>query len=326
MKKKIDCSKKGSKNNNLNELTKINQNLPNLTKINQNLPNSTELNCDSNTDETTINCSFCNKKYVNKYTLARHMNICKIKKENDIEKENIFKLLLEKEKQNELEINELKKQNKKLMDKIDKLIMKCNSKASKTINNTQNNTENNISNTTNNIVMVNFGKEDLSIIDEKLFIDRIINKITISGVKIPDEVLKIIHFNPMYPQLSNIYISDINREKCMVYENGDWILSNIDNIPQIIDKICLFSTDQINILREKYPNKKQLNDRLNAIEKYNNMIDEDYIQYLRDEDDDYNNNKSLIKRAKDFKKLTYETIKNTLYNEGKKIKKNIKKD
>jgi hypothetical protein len=42
---------------------------------------------------------------------------------NDIEKENIFKLLLlEKDKQKELEINELKKQNKKLMDKIDKLI------------------------------------------------------------------------------------------------------------------------------------------------------------------------------------------------------------
>jgi hypothetical protein len=97
-------------------------------------------------------------------------------------------------------------------------------------------------------------------------------------------------------------------------------------IYQIMDKICLFSTDQINILREKYPNNKQLNDRLNTIEKYNNMIDEDYIRDLReDEDDDYNN-KSLIKRAEDFKKLTYETIKNTLYNEGKKLKKTIKKD
>ena len=36
------------------------------------------------------------------------MNICKIKRESDIEKENIFKLLIEKEKQKELEINELK--------------------------------------------------------------------------------------------------------------------------------------------------------------------------------------------------------------------------
>ena len=59
--------------------------------------------------------------------------------------------------------------------------------------------------------MVNFGKEDLSIIDEKQFMDRVVKKPLLSGVKIPDEVLKIIHFNPQYPQLSNIYISDIKR-------------------------------------------------------------------------------------------------------------------
>jgi hypothetical protein len=64
----------------------------------------------------------------------------------------------------------------------------------------------------NNIVIVNFGKEDLSVIDERQFIDKIVKKNNISGVKIPDEVLKIIHFNPQYPQLSNIYISNINRE------------------------------------------------------------------------------------------------------------------
>ena len=76
-------------------------------------------------------------------------------------------------------------------------------------------------------------------------------------------------------------------------------------------------------LREKYPNNKALNDRLNVIEKYNNMIDEDYIQDLR-EDDDYNYNFPLIKRAEDFQKLAYNTIKKTLYNEGKKLKKIIK--
>ena len=127
----------------------------------------------------------------------------------------------------------------------------------------------------------------------------------------------------MYPQLSNIYISDINREKCMVYDEGEWKLSNIDNIPLIIDKICLFSSEQINILREKFPNNKAINDRLNVIEKYNNMINEDYVQDLR-EDDDYNNNKPLIKRAEDFQKMAYGTIKKTLYNEGKKLKKNIR--
>lgn len=286
-------------------------------------------------------CSFCNKKYSSKYTLARHINdSCKIKKETDNEKENIFKLLLEKDKENKEKINQLEKQNKILMAKIDKLIsLKEHPKSSKiindnktitnnhsnSINNTQNinntNNTNNSNNTQNNIVMVNFGKEDLSIIDKQIFLDRIIKKPMISGVKIPDEVLKIIHFNPIYPQLSNIYISDINRDKCMVYENGEWILSNIDNIPQIMDKICLFSQEQITMLKNKYPNNKPLQDRLKVIEKYNNMIDSDYIEELKD---DIENNKSEIKRCEDFQKNTHNTLKKTLYNEGKKIKKNIK--
>ena len=356
----FDCSKKGNKNNNLDELTEINQISPNFTKINQISPNLTELNLNSNnneiflkdpnysnilksdfddltetnnisnTDETTFCCSFCNKKLGNKYSLSRHLkDRCKVKNSIDEEKENTFKILLEIDKKKDDEINELKKQNKLfeeqnkiLMDKIDKLInMKSNSKPSKIINNNQkitNNTQN------NNIMLVNFGKEDLKTIDEREFIDRIIKINKITGVKIPDEVLKIIHFNPKYPQLSNIYISDINREKCMVYEDGEWKLSNIDNIPQIMDKICLFTKDQIEYLREKHPNNKALNDRLNTIEKYNNKIDDDYIQDLR-EDDDYNGNKNLIKDAEDFQKYAYNTLKKTLYNEGKKLKKNIKK-
>jgi hypothetical protein len=167
--------------------------------------------------------------------------------------------------------------------------------------------------------MVNFGKEDLSIIDEKQFIDRIIKKPNVSGVKIPDEVLKIIHFNPQYPQLSNIYISDINREKCMVYEDGEWKLSNVDNIPQIMDKVCVFSADQINNLRTKHSNNKPLEDRLNTIEKYNNMIDGDYIDELRDDD-----RQNEIIHCESFQKHAYNTLKKTMYNEGKKIKKTIK--
>ena len=332
--------------NNLPEFTEINQNLPELARIYQNLPKLAQEQLNQNLEENNLNnknfsCSYCHKIFTTKYTLKRHLNgICKIKKDNDEEKENIFKLLLEKDKQKEIEINELKKQNKLfekqnkiLMDKIDKLIqLKENLKTSKTINNNQkitnntnntNNIQNNTQNNTQNIVMVNFGKEDLRIIDEKQFIERIIKKPNVSGVKIPDEVLRIIHFNPQYPQLSNIYISDINREKCMVYEDGEWKLSSIDNIPQLMDKICLFSQEQINILREKYPNNKIVNDRLNSLEKYNNMIDDDYIQDLK-EDNDYNNNKPLIKRAEDFQKYTYNTIKKTLYNEGKKLKKNNK--
>jgi len=339
MNKKFDCSSKKSNNNKDTILCQIVPNhiemmpkyaeystIKNLQTVN-NVPDIQN----NNQNNTDLNCHYCQKKFSSKSTLTRHLKInCSVKKEDDKEKENIFKLLLEKEKQHieeiklhKEEVNELKKQNKLLLDKIDKLIKSTSNQCKTTTNNNISNSNNvtNSINTQNNIVMVNFGNEDLSIIDNKIFMDRIVKKPMLSGVKIPDEVLKIIHFNPQYPQLSNIYISDINRDKCMVWEDGEWKLSNVDNIPQIIDKVCLFSTEQINDLKDKYPNNKLLQERLNTIEKYNNMIDNDYLEDLKDNQDDFNNNKPLIKRCEDFQKHTYNTIKKTLYNEGKKIKK-----
>jgi len=328
--KKNDCRLKNViSNNNLNIPILI-QNIP--IPI-QNIPShSQETNLVNEPKENNFYCGFCSKQYSSKSNLNKHTKNCKIKKEDDNQKENIFKLLLEKDKENKERIIKLEEQNKLLMKKIDKLInMKENLKQSAIPinNNISNSNSNNITNSNNtqnntqNIVMVNFGKEDLSIIDEKIFLDRIVKKPLLSGVKIPDEVLKIIHFNPQYPQLSNIYISDINREKCMVWEDGEWKLSNVDNIPQIMDKICIFSSEQINDLREKYPNNKPLLERLNILEKYNNMIDNDFLEDLKDDNVD-NNNKLLITRCEDFQKHTYNTIKKTLYNEGKKIKKTVK--
>ena len=366
----FDCSKKVNTSDNFDEIAKISTNLQKLAEISTNLHELAQVKFNSNNNENILKsefddiieinddiietndninleqnifcCSFCNKKLSSKYILLRHMkDYCKVKKENDEEKENIFKSLLEKDKKKDMEITELKKQNelfekqnKILMDKIDKLI-NINLKSSKTINNNKKTINNNqktittnnnqkITNTmNNNIIMVNFGKEDLSIIDEKQFIDRVVKKPLLSGVKIPDEVLKIIHFNPEYPQLSNIYISDINREKCMVFEDGEWKLSSVDNIPQIMDKICIFSNEQINMLKEKYPNNKPLLDRLNIIEKYNNLIDVNFLEDLKDDNGD-GINQNQISRCVEFQKYTYDIFKNTLYNEGKKIKKNTK--
>src|SRR3990167_10779808 len=83
-------------------------------------------------------CYYCNKKYSSNSTFIRHLKInCKVKKENDYEKENIFKILLNNDKQykkelkyhkeeiklHKNEVNELKITNTSLMDKIDKLIL-----------------------------------------------------------------------------------------------------------------------------------------------------------------------------------------------------------
>ena len=361
--RKFDCSQNKDKQTDVKDEEKGNldqiQNIPKKSISNPecSIMDFTILNDDPNNKINTIDdelreleeiekiddnivCGFCLKSYSSKSNLNKHLKVCKVKKTNDLEKENIFKLLLEKDKQKEKqieelkkynqqiikhnkdEVNELKKQNKLLMDKINKL-MKSNLNLSSSPITSTSNSNNSIANSnntinSNNVVMVNFGKEDLSVIDERQFIDRIV-KNNISGVKIPDEVLKIIHFNPKYPQLSNIYISDINREKCMVFEDGEWKLSNVDNIPQIMDKVCVFSSEQISNLRMKHPDNKPLKDRLNTIEKYNNMIDGDYMDDLRDD-----GRHVEITRCEEFQTHTYNTLKKTLYNEGKKLKKTMK--
>jgi hypothetical protein len=92
----------------------------------------------------------------------------------------------------------------------------------------------------------------------------------------------------------------------MVYENGEWKLSSIDNIPKIMDKVYIFYADQINTLRSKYPNNKPLQDRLGIIEKYNNFIDGNYLEDLKDNNVD-GINKNQISRCDDFQAHTYNT-------------------
>ena len=270
------CNKEfGRKSNYLTHINKkfsCNKNLAHNIEIapksTKKAPKSTEkTEKTENPENTYINselmCKYCKKVFCRKTVLKKHFDRCKVKKQDENEKDLIFKQLLEKDKQNKIEIDELKNQNKILMDKINKLIsLKEHSKSKKTINNKT--IINQTNNQTNNIVMVNFGKEDLSIIDKEIFLDRVV-KNRLYGVKVPEEILKIIHFNPNYPQLSNIYISDINREKYMIFEDGEWKLSPIDKIPEVIEKVALYSNNLDDHLRTKYPKNKSVINRLDNI-------------------------------------------------------------
>jgi len=109
----------------------------------------------------------------------------------------------------------------------------------------------------------------------------------------------------------------------MIYESGEWKLTPSDKIPEIIDKVVLFSNEAETKLREQFPNNKKLNDRLDIIKKYNDMNDNEYVQELKDAmEDEEADNADIIKRCEDFQKKTYNTFKTTMYNEGIKIKKN----
>lgn len=299
------------------------------------------------------NCKYCLKTFSRPDVLTRHLkNYCKVKKQQDEEKEDIFKRLLLQEtllKEKDAQIHKLISQNDVLINKIcvleekvDKISNSSNSsnsinpsKSRKTINNTTNmtNSNNTTNNTTNNtntsntnngiiVQLVNYGKEDLDKIDIKHFVNNIVKNNKVCGVKIPEEILKLIHFNPAYPELNNIYISDINREKCMIYDDGMWKLTSDDKIPEVIEKVVSFSYERENELREKYANNKPLIDRLNTINKYTKFNDIEYLETLREkQQEELADNKDEIKRCEDFQKKTYDTFKTTMYNEGLKIKK-----
>jgi hypothetical protein len=348
-------------NNNNNNISNLNDTSNNLEI--DNLLTNNILNNDYGNKDNSFCCGYCLKSYSTKSNLNKHLNTsCKVKQEKDAEKENIFKLLLEKDnenkefkeiikeqtviikehkeklnqhneiitqilQQNQILIKELKNLKKEKITKLPNT-KNINSHNTNTINSTTNTTNTTNTNTTNtqnnNIVMFNFGKEDLGIIDKQIYIDRVVKK-PITGVKIPEEILKIIHFNHQYPQLSNIYISDINREKCMIWEDGEWKLSPVDKIPEVIDKVVNYSNGVETELREKFINNKKVNERLDIVNKYIKMNDSDYVEELKlDQDDNNEDNKDVIKRCEGFQKLTYDTFKTTLYNEGKNIKKSIK--
>ena len=331
--------------------------------------------------EQNISCGYCLSTFSRKGNLNKHLKYnCKVKKQQDKEKEEIFKQLLIKDnllKEKEELINkkdeQLNLKNEQITQlfnkigilekKIDKIAKgKTNSstnqsKLSKIINNTSNtsntsntntsntnsnnnitnNTTNNTTNTTNNtntnnvvFQLVNYGKEDLDKIDVKDFFNAVVKNNKICGVKIPEEILKLIHFNSNYPELNNIYISDINREKCMIYDDGMWKLSPDDKIPEVIDKVVKFSYKKQDMLREKFANNKPIIDRLNVINKYTQFNDSEYVEGLKEENDydeyadkiEQTDNLNQIKRCEDFQKKTYNAFKTTMYNEGLKIKKN----
>ncbi len=308
-------------------------------------------------EQDKIICGYCQGFFLNKSNLNKHIkNNCKVKKQQDEVKENIFKKLLEQEnmlKKKDEQIDKLLTQNGDLLQKNDILFNKIvalegkvdkiakTNKSTKISNsnshNTNNNTINANTNTTNmtntnsnNVVfnLVNYGKEDLDKIDIKYFMDNVVKNNKAIGVKIPEEILKIIHFNPDYPEHNNIYISDINREKCMVYEDNQWKLTPEDKIPEVMDKVVQYSYTKQDELKEKYPNNKSLSDRLGVVNKYTQFLDLDFLEGLKEiyiEENSFNPNSSQIKRCEDFQKKAYNSFKTTMYNEGIKIKRNQKK-
>jgi hypothetical protein len=324
----------------------VEQQLLNIPKnINELIEIKTILNNDNLEPEHM--CKFCYKIFSNNFSLNRHLkDRCKVRKIDKEKKEEIFNNLIEKEEKFNLLLKNfeilqqanqslqynykfiqdnyksVQDSNKKLQQQIKDLEIKVKESnktydekiknvITKNIN--SNNTINN-TNTVNNIIipsdkLVNFGKEDLSKINYVTILKKIFNPFT-AGVKLFDDLLNLVHFNPNLPEFQNVYMSDRNREKYMCYEDSDWKLS---------ESAFITIMQQINSLKEINEDKfdEILEQEQHVYKNATTKLYRDVNKYFGEDD--------LGKKNDEFIKLVDTKMKTTLYNNSDIPKNNFKK-
>lgn len=310
------------------QITDININPPNIPQSPQNIPQSPPNS--PQILQKKYCCSFCKNQFTRSDHLKRHLDRCKVRKSECLEKDNIFKVLLE---QNNILISTIDIQKDQLdiqKDQINKLIkvnenlveqIKLTKKSKKHVETNINNINNQNYGIINNIKIIQFGKEDLSILDNKSFFDAL-NTI---GYNIPAKVIEGIHINSDHPEFKNIYISDINREKAMIFNGKNWILQKFDNISDtLLDKTISFMEDRYEQLKKSNMIPKN---NINFIDKRLKTLDK-IRDFNSDDEDELGNilNNREKERRKNMRLSSKREIKLKLYNKRNEIIKNINDD
>jgi hypothetical protein len=348
--------------NKKNICVKIYSNIPNIPNIpnnefnkiieNQNVINQYVINQDNNNE-----CESCHKIFSSKYNLNKHIrnNVCGIINKDDynLEIKQLLEQLANKDKQIDILMEqncefkkiivEEKQDHKKETIELHKMIFdlvkkETKKKANKNNINSQNNGIINNTNTANinngtvnnNNITIQFGKEDLSIIDKKHFLNLI--KSNSTGAKIITDLVKMIHFNDEYPQFQNVCMTDLNRDHILLFDGVKWnTLTNSGDkiIPEIIEKAVGYSNEKDNIVRPVLQTNKKALSRLDVIKKYTIRCDDEHLEELRDatiNENIYEDNTKEIADCEQFIILVSNKVKELIYNEKDNVikKKNTK--
>ena len=290
------CNKKyASKSSLCNHNKKFHNNNNKLlsTNINNLSTNINLLLTDQNLATNKINkyyCKYCNKEYNILQSRWKHEKTCKIiineiddlykLKEETKQKElllqikkeesTILRLKLKLEKSTKIDNITLKKLNKMLMERNNKIKNSFN-----TINNNQ---------IINNFQLVGFGKEEvfetLTNNDKKIIMNANYNSL--------DKLIEIVHCGK-YNQFKNIIITNMKDNYMYKYDDkvGHFVLSTkIDILNSLID----YRLDDLEVIYNDLLAKNKLDEKTkNIIEKFINKINIDtkYTDYEGKEHDNY---------------------------------------
>jgi hypothetical protein len=133
---------------------------------------------------------------------------------------------------------------------------------------------NNIVNGNVNIILIGYGKEDLSRIDKNDVIRALQNGFN-SSVKLTE----ILHFNPKYSEYHNVYISNMKDKYAMTYDGKDW---NLTIKEDLINKIY---DDKKNYIEENLDDfmDSLSTSRKKALDRWLETDDDEKISKIKNE-------------------------------------------
>jgi glutaredoxin len=215
-------------------------------------------------------CQYCPKILASVNGAKVHMLTCKYKP-SDMEK--LTQIIIEMN-------NEMKEMKKEIKEKIN----------TPNITNITNNIQ-------NNIIMIPFGKEDLSFLTLKDY-KKIFNK----GCYSIPEIIKLIHCNDDKPEYMNVYIKNFKDEYMFTFDGKDWDIEKKDVVlNNMIENKKNFLESKFDDMQNELPQYA-----INMFKKFLERSDDnEVINSIKDELKNmfYKNRNHVIKTIKSTKKL-----------------------
>ena len=309
-----------STDNKLSQMDNTVENLDNLlSKFDNKLSNENYQNIEHIIDDNPLKCLLCNRVYKHlsglcKHKTQKHPNykneilIIKNKQYNEIDEKS------EIEKLKELfmtQIENLNEKNKKLDNKNKELELLVKTSKTKNITkNITNNTNNTNNGTINNINIVQFGREDSSLLNKEE-ISKILYERGIDGLLASIEVF---HFNNRLPQYKNIRLTNLKSKYIDIHDGNKW---KKENQEKILNETLENHIYHLQTICDEKGNPKKIKNSVKNIIK-------DYLEVNKfdTEEKKITNNKKTIKKVSDKK----EEVKLFVYNNSKLEEDNILMD